>query len=31
MEPLLLVFVLGSVIVLIVGLLFYLHDRKARR
>jgi len=31
MDPLLLVFVLGSVIVLIVGLLFYLHDRKARR
>ena len=31
MEPLLLVFVLGSVIVLIVGLLFYLHDRKAGR
>jgi len=31
MDPLLLVFVLGSVILVIVGLLFYLHDRKARR
>jgi hypothetical protein len=31
MEPLLLVFVLGSVIAVIVGLLFYFHDRKARR
>lgn len=31
MEPLLLVFVLGSIVIVIVGLLFYLHDRKARR
>lgn len=31
MDPLLLVFVLGSVILVVVGLLFYLHDRKARR
>ncbi len=31
MEPLLLVFILGSVIAVIVGLLFYLHDRKVRR
>ena len=31
MDPLLLVFVLGSVILVIVGLLFYLYDRKARR
>lgn len=31
MEPLLLFFILGSVIVVIVGVLFYLHDRKAGR
>jgi len=31
MDPLLIVFGLGSVILIIVGLLFYLHDRKARR
>ncbi len=31
MEPLLLVFILGSVIAVIVGFLFYIHDRKARR
>lgn len=31
MDPLLLVFVLGSVILVVVGLLFYIHDRKARR
>ncbi len=31
MEPLLLVFTLGSVVVVIVGLIFYIHDRKARR
>ena len=31
MDPLLLVFVLGSVILVVVGLLFYLHDRKVRR
>lgn len=30
MDPLLLVFVLGSVILVIVGLLFYLHDRKVK-
>lgn len=30
MDPLLLVFVLGSVILVIVGFLFYLHDRKAK-
>ena len=31
MDPLLLVFTLGSIIAVIVGMLFYLHDRKARR
>jgi len=31
MEPLLFLFIVGSIIVGIVGLLFYLHDRKARR
>lgn len=31
MEPLLLVFILSGIIVAVVGLLFYLHDRKARR
>jgi len=31
MDPLLLLFGLGSLILIIVGLLFYLHDRKARR
>ena len=30
MEPLLLVFITGSIIVAVVGLLFYLHDRNAR-
>lgn len=31
MEPLLFLFIVGSIIVAVVGLLFYLHDRKARR
>jgi hypothetical protein len=31
MQPLLLVFVLGIVVALVVGLLFYLHDRRIRR
>ncbi len=31
MDPLLFLFVAGSIIVVIVGLLFYLHDRKAGR
>lgn len=31
MEPLLLVYIIGSIVAVIVGILFYLHDRKARR
>ncbi len=31
MEPLLVLFILTGIIVTVVGLLFYLHDRKARR
>jgi hypothetical protein len=30
MDPLLLVFILGSVILVIVGLLFYFYDRKTK-
>src|SRR3990167_3585344 len=31
MNPLLFLFIVGSIVAVIVGLLFYLHDRKARR
>lgn len=31
MNPLLFLFIVGSIIAVVVGLLFYLHDRKARR
>lgn len=31
MDPLLLVYIIGSVVAVIVGSLFYLHDRKAGR
>ena len=31
MEPLLFLFIVGSIVIAVVGLLFYLHDRKARR
>lgn len=31
MDSLLFLFIVGSIIVAVVGLFFYLHDRKARR
>jgi len=31
MDPLLFLFIVGSIIAVVVGVLFYLHDRKAKQ